>query len=89
MSGFVLYKNHDGWLHWTTAEWWDHPQHNRHAGGRTHHVEYGRYATKEEARDARDLYNQMVHGKPTDNEIYNKALRIKLGDDIGIPEELQ
>lgn len=77
MSGFVLYKNHDGWLHWTTAEWWDNPRHKLEGERIDTRVEYGRYATKEEARDARDLYNQMVHGKPTDNELYNKTLRRK------------
>lgn len=73
MSGFVVYKGHTGWFHWTTAENWD-----ARTSKPYRHVpnpdEIGRYETKAEAKKVRHLYNQMVHGMPTNSATYNRLL---------------
>ena len=75
--GFVLYRDHDGWFRWATAEWWDNPRHKLEGERIDTREEIGRFETKDEARTTRDLYNQMVHGKPTPNHTYNEALARK------------
>lgn len=75
MTKFVIYKDHDGWFHWTTADWWDRPTYKLDGQRVDTRVEIGRYDTKDEARAVRDLYNQMVHGKPSTNDTYNRMLK--------------
>lgn len=74
MSGFVVYRDASTWFHWTPAEQWAQYVTNPYL-----HIlrreKIGEYPTKAEAREVRDLYNQMVHGRPSNNELYNKALR--------------
>ena len=74
MSGFVLYRDHDGWFRWTTAEVWDRPAFYLEGQRVDTRVEIGRFPTRNEVKDVRHAYNMMVHGKPTPNETYNKAL---------------
>jgi hypothetical protein len=80
MSGFVVYKDHDGWFRWATAERWDRPG-NQFEGQRLDtRIEIARCDTKDEARDVRHAYNMMCNGKPTDNHTYNQMLERKAND---------
>lgn len=74
MSGFVVYRDLTGWFHWITAERWEErtTKPYKHL---PNPEKIGEYPTKAEAREVRDLYNQMVHGRPSNNELYSKALR--------------
>ena len=83
MSEFVVYKDPDGWFRWVTAKWWDNVVRPHSVRGDPMLVmeEVGRYPTSREARAVRDLYNQMVHGKPSNNELYNRALAQRSNDE--------
>jgi hypothetical protein len=74
MSEFVVYKDHTGWFRWMRAEVWDNPIHKLYGQQTGTREEIGRYPTNREAREVRDLYNQMVHGRPSENELYNREL---------------
>lgn len=56
----VLYRDKDGWFGWSAAHWWDQamPAQN----GIFQREEIGRFDDLIEAMDARDAYNQMLHG---------------------------
>lgn len=74
MSGFVVYRDHDGWFRWTTADAWDDPTYKLDGQRVDTRVEIGRFVTKAEARDVRHAYNMMVHGKPTQHGTFNRLL---------------
>lgn len=73
-KGFVVYKDWHGWFRWCTANTWDNL--HQHLPSKAE-VEIARYPTLNEARDVRHAYNMMVHGKPTPNDTYNRALERK------------
>lgn len=71
---WVVYRDITGWFRWATAKWWDDPTYKLDGQRVDTREEIARYPTQREAREVRDLYNQMVHGQPSDNELYNHAL---------------
>lgn len=77
MSGFVVFRDHDGWFRWTTARWWDDPTFKLDGGRVDTRVEIGRFDTLAEAKDIRHAYNMMVHGKPTKSDTFNRLLERK------------
>ena len=74
---YVVYRDHDGWFRVCHDWWWDDPTYKLEGQRVDTRVEIQRFDTKDEARAVRDLYNQMVHGKPTPNHTYNEALARK------------
>lgn len=74
MSGFVVFRDHDGWFKWATAEWWDDPTYLLCGERVDTRVEITRHDTKEEARNVKYAYNMMVHGKPTSSDGFNRLL---------------
>ena len=85
MNGFVVYKDHDGWFHWTTVYRWDMPTFKLDGQRVDTRVEVGRYETLAEARDVRHAYNMMLHGKPTANDTFNRRLEKACGNTNNIP----
>jgi len=74
MGGFVVYKPHTGWFHWTTADQWDSPTYKLNGERVDTRIEIARCDTLREAKDVRHAYNMMCNGAPTDNPMFNRLL---------------
>ena len=74
MSGFVLYRDHDGWFKWATTTAWDGPTYKLGGERVDTREEIQRFDTLAEVRDVRHAYNMMVHGKPTRYDSFNRLL---------------
>lgn len=71
-KGFVVYRDNFGWFRWIPANEWDNPYKHR-----MNREEIARCETLTEAKDIRHAYNMMVHGKPTQNDTFNRMLERK------------
>ena len=56
----VMYVDKDGWYGWTTASFWDKPEHVQYISTRK---EIERFNDLYEVLAACDAFNQMLHGQ--------------------------
>jgi len=61
LSGFVVFKDHDGWFKVTFGHWWDDPRHWMDGERIDTRLLIERFAERRDAEALRLTYNMMVH----------------------------